>query len=114
MRIFKKPEPQSLKGLAFIICLGVSSQFSDIAKSRSPGSFPEGEVGFPGRGPGRCFPFIEFSSRFPSLSWSFSSSIVPGKCHQNMPNRKNAQSRKLPGRRSGFSRKPPRRSLRVS
>ena len=55
MRIFKNPEPQSFKGVAFIICLGVSLQFSDIAKSRSPGSFPEGEVGFPGRGPGSVF-----------------------------------------------------------
>ena len=40
-----------------------------------------------------------------ALSWSFSLSVVPGKRHQNMSNRKNAESRKLPGRGSGFSRK---------
>ena len=55
MRFAKNVEPQSLKRVHFIICLGVSPQLSDIAKSCSPGSFPEGEVGFPGRVPGRVF-----------------------------------------------------------
>ena len=68
MRIFKKPEPRFLTGVAFIICLGVSPQFSDIAKSRSPGSFPEGEVGFPGRVPGRCFSLVVGSS--PEKVWN--------------------------------------------
>ena len=38
---------------AVIICLCVSPQFSDIAKSCSPGSFPEGKVGDSGRNAGR-------------------------------------------------------------
>ena len=44
-----------------------------------------------------------------ALSSSFSPSIVFGKCHQNMPNREKAESRKLPGRGSGFSRKGSRK-----
>ena len=44
-----------------------------------------------------------------ALSWSFSPSVVPGKCHQNMRNREKAESRKLPGRGSGFSRKGSRK-----
>ena len=43
------------------------------------------------------------------LSSSFSPSIVFGKCDQNMPNREKAESRKLPGRGSGFSRKGSRK-----
>ena len=44
-----------------------------------------------------------------ALSSSFSPSIVFGKCDQNMPNREKAESRKLPGRGSGFSRKGSRK-----
>ena len=58
LRFVKSVEPQSLKGLHFIVCLSVSPQFSDIAKSRSPGSFPDEEVGFPGR----FFAFLMFSN----------------------------------------------------
>ena len=44
-----------------------SPEFSETAKARSPGSFPEGEVGFPGRGPRRFFSLVMVSS--PEKVW---------------------------------------------
>ena len=73
---------------------------------------------------GQLFPFCLQAARYVRIlalsikrcslleaefSWSFSLSVVPGKRHQNMSNRKNAESRKLPGRGSGFSRKGSRK-----
>ena len=67
VRIFKNLEQQVFKRTCFYYCLGVFPEFSDIAKTRSPGSFPEGEVGFPGRGPGRFFSLVVASS--PEKVW---------------------------------------------
>ena len=79
------PEPQSLKEAHFIIRDAFSPQFLDSSKTRSPGSFPEGEVGFPGRITGRFFALVTLSSpektlkRFPHFPEGKRKGIRKGK-----------------------------------
>ena len=58
MRFANNPEPKKYKGVAFIICQHFFLKKSGVfehAKTPSPGRFPEGKVGFPGRHPGSIF-----------------------------------------------------------
>ena len=58
MRFTNNPDTQIFMGVPETICsylLLRKSGVFDLSKTRSPRRFPEGEVWFPGRFPGRCF-----------------------------------------------------------
>ena len=63
MRFANHPDTKNFLGIADIICSELllrKSGVFDLSETRSPGRFPEGQVWFPGRFPGRVFFLLRF------------------------------------------------------
>ena len=90
MRFANNPEPKKYKGVAFIICQHFFLKKSGVfehAKTPSPGRFPEGKAGFPGRHPGSLFLGFSVSS----IKWDLSQDIS-----QSDPEKPKSWSQKAP------------------
>ena len=108
MRSANNPDPKKYKDVHFMICHHMFLKnwcVFEHAKTPSPGRFPEGNGGFPGWHPGSIFCIwglftapLSYNHTFPVLV-----------CTQNSIHVKNTESRKVPGRKRGVSRKASRK-----